>query len=268
MDYGEIISDSINYSRNALVGNWRTWLVFIFCSLPFALMGLLFDPEKIKAATVDWSLFPWTQFFALLLVGFLLSFFTTGYLVRVFRGITPPPKFGDWASLYIDGIKVMIVEIVWFFPSVVFLTCTIILFSLLSPALKGLGLDLPILIASLLFMVIAIALMIVAILCIFIATVHYARTGSIREGIRYSAVFETIRAIGWGSYIIALIVLLITAIIYFLVVSVFGLIPFIGWVINLALDSLFAVFLARYLSRVYDHAAPSAPPVTVPAAGI
>ena len=269
MDNSEIISDSIEYARNALVGNWKTWLIFIICSLPFALMVFLFDPEKIKAAkTIDWSLFPWGQLCALLLAGFLLSFFTTGYLVRVWRGTTPPPEFGDWVSLFLDGIKVMIVQILWFIPAAVVLCITVVFF-VISFAVNGSALAMPMRIASLLLVVIEIALIVLTVLCTIIALVRYARTGSIREGIRYSAVMETIRAIGWGSYIIALIVLLVTAIIFFLVISVIGLIPYIGWVINLALDPLFAVFSARYLSRVYDSAAPPASPViSGPAEGI
>ena len=266
MDNGEIISDSINYSRNALVGNWRTWLIFIICSLPFVLMMFLFDPEKMQTADY-WMHFPWTQFIGLLLAGILLSFFTSGYLVRVCRGITPPPEFGDWLSLYLEGIKVSIVQIIWLIP--IFLAfCVSGFFFGFADAAKESGLTLPMWIGALLLTVLAIALAILIVLCMFIAIVRYARTGSIREGIRYSAVIATIRAIGWGSYILALIILLVGAIIYLIAVTIFALIPFIGWLLNLALYSLFVVFSARYLSRVYDQAIPPAPPVTAPAAGI
>lgn len=266
MDYGEIISDSIDYSKNALAGNWRTWLVFILCSLPFALMEFLFDPEKMQDAGY-WMDFPWGQLCALLLAGFLLSFLTTGYLVRVFRGITPPPEFKNWVSLYLDGIKVAIVQVLWFIPFAVVLFCMIVLVAI-SSVVKGSGLALPVLIGLLFFAVIAIALLILIPLCVGVASVRYARTGSIREGIRCSAVIETIRAIGWGSYIIALLVLMITAIAFFLVVSVFGIIPFVGWVFSLVLNPFFFVFSARYLSRVYDTVTSPSPSVPGPATRI
>lgn len=266
MDYGEIISDSINYSKNALVGNRKTWLAFIACVLPFALIGFLFDPEKMQTADY-WINFPWGQFIALLLAGFLLSFLTEGYVVRVLRGITPPPEFDNWVSLYLDGIKVLVVQIIWCIPVLVVFCITGFFFAF-ADAIKGSGLAMPVRIGALLLIVVAIVLTILTVLSMFIAVVRYARTGSIREGIRYSAVIETIRAIGWGSYIMALIVLLITAIVYFLVVSIFAMIPFIGWVFNLALIPLFSVFSARYLSRVYDDGAPPAPPVTGSDTGI
>jgi hypothetical protein len=266
MENGEILSDSIDYSRNALVGNWRTWLIFIIFSLPFALMIFLFDPEKMQTADY-WMHFPWAQFIGLLIVGFLLSFFTSGYLVRVCRGITPPPKFDDWVSLYLEGIKVLIVQIIWLIP--IFLaSCVTGFFFGIAVAVNGSGLTLPMRIGTLLLVFFAIALTILIVLCMFIAIVRYSRTGSIREGIRWSAVIETIRKIGWGSYILALIILLVVAIIYFIVVTVFALIPFLGWVLNLALYPLFVVFSARYISRVYDQATPPTLPVTATAAGI
>jgi hypothetical protein len=266
MDYGEIISDSIDYSRNALVRNWKIWLALIACGLPFALMNFLFDPEKMQT-TGYWNDFPWGQFIALLLAGFLLSFLAEGYVVRVLRGFTPPPEFDNWVSLYLDGIKVLIVQIIWFIPVVVVFGITVFFFAF-ADAIKGSGLAMPMRIGVLLLIVVAIVFTILILLCISIAVVRYARTGSIREGIRYSAVLETIRAIGWGSYILALIVLLITAIIYFLVLALFAMIPFIGWVLNLALSPFFFVFSARYFSRVYDNATPLELPVSAPAAGV
>jgi hypothetical protein len=266
MDYGEIISDSIDYSKNALIGNRKTWLALIACGLPFALMNFLFGPETMQTPAY-WNDFPWGQLFALLLVGFLLSFLAEGYVVRVLRGISPPPEFDNWVSLFLDGIKVMIVQIIWFIPVAIVFGITFFFFAF-ADAIKGSGLAMPVRIGVLLLIVVAIVLTIFLLLCISIAIVRFARTGSIREGIRYSAVIETIRAIGWGSYILALIVLLITAIVYFFVLSLFSMVPFIGWVLNLALTPFFSVFSARYFSRVYDHATPPALPVSGPAIGI
>jgi len=158
----------------------------------------------------------------------------------------------------------LVVQILWFIP-VVIVICITGFFFVFADAIKGSVLAMPMRIVVLLLIVVAIVFTILILLCGFVAVVRYARTGSIREGIRYYAVLDTIGAIGWGSYILALIVLLITAIIYFLVVSVFAMIPFIGWVLNLALMPLFSVFLARYFSRLYDHATPPALPVSAPA---
>ena len=265
MEYREIISDSIDYSRDALVGNWKTWLVFIICSLPFALMVFLFDPEKLAAGTVDWNAFPWVQFIALILAGFLLSFFTSGYIVRVLRGTKPAPVFDHWGQLYLDGIKLMVVELLWIVPTSIILGAAFVFIM----AFTGLGgMTSPVL-RILLVLLVSVALIfaIVTILCIIPGFVRFARTGSIREGIRVFALLNTVGAIGLGSYILAFVILMVIVIVFFLLTSVLGLIPFIGWVIRLALSPLIFVFSARYVSRVYDHAAPPAPLVTEPVAG-
>lgn len=264
MDYGEIIKDSIGYSRNALIRNWKNWLVFILCSLPFALMMLLLDPEKIQTADY-WIYFPWAQFIGLLLAGFILSFFTSGYIVRVFRSVKSAPVFDNWGQVFTDGIKLTILEFIWILPTSFFLGAAI---SFLMNFTRMGGMASPGLRLVLVLLVfIAIVLTIATILCIIPGSIRFARTGSIREGIRFFALMNTVGAIGLGSYILALVILLITAIVFFLVISVFALIPFIGWVLNLAFYPFFVVFAAHYVSRVYDYATPPAPAVTEPASG-
>lgn len=82
MDYGAIVSDSIGYTRAALVGRWVTWLIFILCSLPFALIQFVVDSKKITAVmiggTINWEVFPWPQLIVLCLAGILLMFVVSG----------------------------------------------------------------------------------------------------------------------------------------------------------------------------------------------
>ncbi len=58
---------------------------------------------------VHWELIPWPRIILLCIAGILLSFVISGYMVRIYRGITSPPVFDTWVSLYIDGIKLAIV---------------------------------------------------------------------------------------------------------------------------------------------------------------
>jgi len=271
MDYGDLISESIEYSREALAGNIKTWLIFIICSLPFALIQFTFDPEKLRAAKVTdvqgfLSLIPWPQIIALYLAGFLLSFFISGYIVRVYRGITPPPQFDTWGSLFIDGIRIMIVDILWLVP--VMLVFAISFAILIAGAVTARGpASLVAVAVFILLLLAALVLTIVTILYSILGSVRFARTGSIREGIRFSAINSAIGTIGFGTYIISLIVLLIVWVIFIVVVMVLSMIPFVGWVIALVLDPLFSVFCARYISRVYDYGIPVEPapiPVMTP----
>ncbi len=270
MDYGEVISVSIDYSREALAGKINTWLIFILCSLPFALIQFTFDPEKLRAAKVTdmqgfLSLIPWPQIIALYLAGFFLSFFISGYVVRVYRGAPTPPEFEHWGSLFIDGFKLMVVDILWCIPvTVVFAAAIAVIIFAAAGSTGSPGL----MIAAMLFLLlVAFVLMLITILYSIIGSVRFARTGSIREGIRFSAINSTIGTIGFGTYIIALIVLLIVWILFTVVVMVLSMIPFVGWVIALVLNPLFSVFCARYISLIYDHGFPQVPapaPVMTP----
>ena len=98
---------------------------------------------------------------------------------------------------------------------------------------------------------VALVFAIVTILCIIPGSIRFARTGSIREGIRVFALLNTVGAIGLGSYILAFVILMVIVIAFFLLTSVLALIPYLGVVIHLALYPLIIVFSARYLSRVY-----------------
>jgi hypothetical protein len=253
MDFGALIEESIEYSREALAGTWTTWLVFVICSLPMALIQFLFDPTTLvdkASGTMHWDLIPWPQIIALIVAGFLLSFITSGYLVRVYRGTTPPPVFDQWASLYLDAIKLLVVSILWFVPPAILLAAA------LAVAFLGIAGGSSSLVPGLVVIVLLLAafiILIVVSLYSALGVIRFARTGSIREGIRFSAISKTIGRIGWMTYIIALIVQSVVWFIFFIVVMMLSFIPFIGWLISLAVTPLYTVFDARFMSRVYDH---------------
>jgi hypothetical protein len=256
MDYGVLISESIDYTREALAGKWSRWLIFILCSLPVALIQFTFDPEKLRTAKpTDWqdilSLVPWPQIILLALAGFLLSFIVSGYLVRVYRGAPTPPEFDTWGSLYLDGIKLAIVDTLWCIPLlIVFAAMIALLIFAFTSGRDALFLMLG---ATLVLLAVAVVLTIITILYSFLGSVRFARTGSIREGIRFTAITPVIRTIGWGTYIIALIFLVVIGLVFSVVTSMFGQIPFVGWLFALVLGPLFTVFGARFTSLIYDH---------------
>jgi hypothetical protein len=258
MDYGALITESIDYTREALAGRWTTWLVFIICGLPMALTRFVFDPVVLvdKAGTIHWDLVPWPQLIGLIVAGFLLSFILSGYLVRVFRGTTPPPEFDRWPSLYLDGIKFLIVGILWFIPPAILLAAAL---ALAFFGIAGQSSSLVIGLGALLLLLAACVLFIVVCLYSPLGGIRFARTGSIREGVRFSAISETIGRIGWVTYLIALIVLSVVWFIFILVVMVLSVVPFVGWVLALAANPLLSVFDARFMSRVYDHGIAEAP---------
>ena len=260
MDYGALVSDAVDYTRAALVKNPVTWLIFIICSLPFALIRFVCDPKTLMTGMqVHWELIPWPQIILLCLAGLVLGILIAGYSVRIYRGITPPPLFDAWGSLFLDGLKLVIVEILWFIPAMVVVIAALVL--LIAGAGSGMGRGNPMLSAAMILLIIGIILLVITLLYAILGAVRFARTGSIREGLRFSAITGSIQIIGWGTYILALIIVGVLVILATLVISLFGLIPLVGWVIVLILNPLVQVFNARYISRVYDH---SLPPAAVP----
>jgi len=68
-----------------------------------------------------------------------------------------------------------------------------------------------------------------------------------------------IQTIGFGHYILALIVLWIVGFIFSVIVGMLSAIPFLGWVIALVFTPFLTVFSARYVSRLYDECVPQVP---------
>jgi len=267
MDSGALVTDSFAYAQEALVGKWARWVIFILLALPFSLVQFVFDPKKFQAGTVpDWNAVPWGQIALLFGIGIILSFFISGYTVRIYRGETPAPDFTGWGSLFIDGIKLAIVWFLWMLPLIIVAAGAIlaaVAFFASSGTTPMATPRLGILLFVLLLILVELVLFVIVLLFGIIGAVRFARTGSIREGIHASAILATIRTMGWVQYIIALVVAVVVCVVYAVITGILSLIPFIGWVLVMIVAPFFTIFIARYVTLVYDQGEPKVvPPVT------
>ncbi|MCK9580555.1 MAG: DUF4013 domain-containing protein [Methanoregula sp.] len=263
MDFEPVISESIAYTQEAFMGKWTRWIIFVILGLPMALLPFVFDVNTIAGRTnFNWDQVPWGQVAAIIIAGILLSFFLSGYVVRIYRGVKPAPDFDEWGSLFLDGLKVQILSLIWILPLLIVILAALGLsiVGLASPGSGSIGLLLVLLLMFAIMMVLAI----VVSLFVPMALIRFARMGSIREGLRFSAISEHIGKMGWGQYIIALIILFVVMFIFGLVVMVLSLIPFIGWVLQLIATPLLTVFTARYYTRIYDLAGEQPVPALTP----
>jgi hypothetical protein len=266
MNIEAIVSDSFAYAQEALVGKWTRWGIFILLALPFSLIQFVFDPKTLSTGTkINWDAVPWGQIAVLFGIGILLSFFLSGYSVRIYRGVKPAPDFTDWPNLFFDGVKLAVVWLLWVLPLFIVLAAGA-LFAFVtfvsSPAAPAP--NLAVLLFLLLLLVVEFVLFIIVMLFGILGAVRFARTGSIREGVRFFAILTTIRTMGWQSYIISLIVFIVVAVIYAIITGILSIIPFIGWVLVLIVAPFFSIFIARYFTLVYDQGEPQVvPPVTV-----
>jgi hypothetical protein len=69
---------------------------------------------------------------------------------------------------------------------------------------------------------------------------------------------------GWGNYIIALILLAVASIFFNLIVSIPAIVPYIGWIVPVILSPLLTVFSARYFMLVYEAGEVPSPAPPVP----
>jgi len=217
MDYGTMIGDSFAYAKDAVIGKWMQWILLLVATLILAIPLL-------------------------------------GYLVKVLRGEKPAPEVTGWGTLFIDGIKLLIISLIWAIP------CLILFFFFFGSMIGGLLMDgnpsamvaafTGAIVYLLLFLVVAIITGLLSI----IGAVRFARTGSIGEAFNFGAILDTIGKIGWGSYIIALIVLIIVQIVIGIVLSIIAMIPVLGGIIQFVLFAPISIFEYRYICQIYDAA--------------
>ena len=224
MNYGSMLGDSFDYTKNGLLGKWWKWLLLFISMVIFPL----------------WM----------------------GYQWKIYQGESRAPVLNDWVGMFINGIKLTVVGIIYFLiPMIVFMVVGGAgIFMGAATDNLGAGALIGILIGLVVFFIFSlIALM---------ALIRFARTDNFGEAFNFSAIVAHIGKIGWVGYILALIILWVVvgaaALVFALVTSVISLIlaliPFVGWILALILDVILAiligpfvgVFTTRYFTNIYD----------------
>jgi len=237
MDFGSMLDDSLAYARDGVWERWSRWVLLIVSMIIFPLI--------------------------------------LGYMVRIYRGVKPAPEPEGWWNLFIDGLKLLVVQIIYFLPVILliilafvpmiaaFLNAGILSenFSTMSDAQSEQWFENhPEIFASLGIMIvlllIAFVLAIIITFFSYLGVVRFARTGSIREAFNFTAILAHVGRIGWINYIIALIAITIIGYIFGTVMNFFSLIPVAGIFIELLLMGIlyvpFLLFSARFATLVYD----------------
>ena len=216
MDYGNMVGDSFEYAKEAVVGKWNQWVMLIIATI-------------------------------------LLGLPLMGYVLKVLRGEKPAPEVEDWGTLFIDGIKFLIVYIIWMIP--IMIVWAILIGVGFAGAMTGDETAAMAAVGTMMVgMLVVFVLAVIIGLFAMIGAVRFARTGSIGEAFNFSAILATISKIGWVPYIIAIVVLGVCGIVFGIVVGILMVIPIIGWLIYLCLISPWAIFVARYVCQLYDSA--------------
>ena len=219
MDYGSMVGESFEYAKEAVVGKWNKWLMLIIATI-------------------------------------LLGLPLMGYAMKVLRGEKPAPEVEDWGTLFIDGIKYIIVTLIYAIPLLI--VWVIVIGASAASIMSG---DTTAMMAA--FGAVALGFIIMCILGIIITVfevigvVRFARTGSIGEAFNFSAILATIGKLGWVDYIIALVILVVVAVIFSIIAAIIQIIPILGIIIYFCLIAPWTLFISRYVCQVYDAAGPA-----------
>jgi len=220
MDYVRLLSESFGYAKDAIWGRWVRWLLLLISTIIFPLIY--------------------------------------GYTVRVMSGTKPAPELEGWIGLFIDGIKLLVITIIYSVPLMTLTLLPVALYFIPVSATTtpgtgsapGLGPELGIVAALVIFVIFIVAAIIIGILSTF-AAVRFSRTGSMGEAFRIRTLLTHIGRVGWLNCFIALLVMgIVIAIVQFILM----LIPVIGWLLTLLLTPAFIIFSARYVALLYESA--------------
>ncbi len=257
MDIGNALSESFAYAQEGLVGKWMKWILLIILQIlpviPIAAWAVVFvGAAMMGGATPDLGSMI-GGFVVAFVIAILLGAFYQGFLLKILRAEKPLPEVTDFGVLFSDGIKYFIIEFIYMIPVLIVLGAVagaaIIaaissgftnpqdMAALIGPVIGG------IIIAGILAIILA--------LFAIIGVIRFARSGSMGEAFNFGAILATIGKIGWGSYILALIVI---AVVIFLVSFILGLIPVLGGILQLIIGPFLSVFSARYICQLYDSA--------------
>jgi len=189
----------------------------------------------------------------------IVDFIMLGYVMKVARE-TPesnrPPALANYGSLFVDGLKVVVVGIIYMIIPAILIAVGIAPYFLLSNSyvpmpMMYLSLGLAIILA-----VVGIVLLFFISIIFYMALVNMAKHGSISKAFAIGEILGIIKKIGRGSYILWLIVIFILMVI----VGAIGAIPVVVWVISLILAPAVATFAFRSAALTYSEGTTGTPP--------
>lgn len=235
MDIGDVVSDSLKYPSSDFK--------------KVAILGLLF-------------------LISFLIVPIFLAF---GYIFRSLKaslaGSEELPDFDEWGEMFVDGLKVFLVQIIYILPAIIIGAISLLslwssLWSLTYMAqANGTSLSPEMLFgifggSALVGLIIAgiYSLVIYPIMAVALGNMAY-NNSEFGAAFRFGEIMSTISQIGWVDLIIWYVVILIIGIVISFVGSILAIIPIIGWLVLIFLIYPYMyLFYARAISWLYASA--------------
>ncbi len=200
----------------------------------------------------------WTKLLILAVISIIpiVNFASGGYWLRIikstFAGIDEVPDFDDFGELFIDGIKIIIVSIVYMIVPIIIFSVAVLPI-LLDP--YGTAANIISWIIMFIGLIITIIMSLILIPAIVNMGIYDSELGA---AFRFSEILGKIKEIGWGNYILWIIAIWIAELIVWVILAVLVFVLFITLIgIPVALILLFlaipyfSMFPARSIGLLF-----------------
>lgn len=259
MDVDRFILESAAFTRATFATRWSRWLVFVLLGLPWLFLTSLIDSQKIIEGTViHWNLIPWEGAGLMIIAGILCNFLLSGYIVRLLRGNPAPPEFNNWTLLWLDGMKLHVIPLVWLLVPLVlaWVEYSIASGGMMSGTPAGTTLGS---ILIIILVVIQLAIVIFAVTYAIIGTIRFARSGSVGEAFALRAIKANLDRIGLVNYYIGVGVIAFVWLVFTTALHYLTLIPYAGPFMAIGLGPFLNVFCIRFVAHFCDEETVSLP---------
>ncbi len=217
--------------------------------------------DSVKYPTSDWTKI---IILAVILIIPIVNFIGIGYVIRIIKGtlasLDDLPDFDEVGELFIDGLKVFVVGIVYAIPIWIISAIIGVIISLILPASTTTYVDTTstALLATMMdsYAALIVAAIIVGLIEI-VAILNLAYyDGDLGAAFRFSEILNYISTIGWGKYIITYIVIALICAVIMAVAGIVGaLLIGIGMIITIPLAMSFCyMFGARAITTLFADA--------------
>jgi hypothetical protein len=222
MEIKKTIHESFDFAQTSVWGEWKRWIILTIMSIVFP--------------------------------------FIIGYTMEIYRGRAVPFNPENYVKLFIDGCKLIIAGIIYFIPVGIIILVSFypLIMRMITGILSGEEFTLePLELAPFILQIIGGTLLafIVGIILFFISTIGLIRMAKMEkfsEAFNFAAILETVRGIGWGAYIVAMIILCLILAVVSVIFSLIDYIPILGMIITFFLGVPLTLFEARYLTMMYE----------------
>lgn len=152
----------------------------------------------------------------LLFFSFLVipTIFTNGYMLRImkysFEGSKELPPFNEWLNMFVDGLKVIIVNVIYtFIPAII--TAVITIAIVMSMLFNGVGPDYYVFYNTFLKVLLVVGIIVITVPYIFslMALPHIVRKDKLDVLLELRNLLNIIRGIGWSKFISAVVLLVV-----------------------------------------------------------